>query len=240
MNAGPAPLAAEPSRVGDRLARFAPRLGRRHSVFYSHFVWFLKVVLPATALGLAMILVLWPQLAPQMNPIRIKPVAVGIEDLENLRMVNPRFVGTDAQDQPFTITADLATQPTAASTSTQLEHPKGDIGIKGGAWVALSADRGLYDKKAQTLDLDGAVNLFHDRGYEIVTDRARIFLDKGLAEGDAPVRGQGPDVELDGEGFRLEDKGARIFVTGRSRLKLFPASRDAPPASRDAPKERVN
>ena len=233
MSARPAPTAAGAPRAGDRLARFAPRLGRRHNAFYSHFVWFLKVVLPATALGLAMIVALWPQLVPQVGSIRIKPVAVGIDDLENLRMVNPRFVGTDAQDQPFAITADLATQPSAASTTTRLDNPKGDIGLKTGAWVALSAERGFYDKKAQTLDLEGGVTLFHDRGYEIVTDKARVFLDKGLATGDAPVRGQGPDVELDGEGFRLEDKGARIFVTGRSRLVLHPGSRE--PA-----KERVN
>jgi lipopolysaccharide export system protein LptC len=211
------------------LARFAPRFSRGHSVLYSRFVGLLKVVLPAAAVGLAGMVVFWPSLLPD-NVIRPRPVHVGVEDLENLRMVNPRFVGTDAQNQPYTLAADLATQESVTSPTTLLEKPRGDIALKGGSWLALTAERGVYEKKEQTLDLLGAVNLFHDRGYEIVTDKARVYLDKGLAEGDRPVQGQGPDVELSGDrGFRLEDKGARIFVFGNSRLIFYPEAAKAAP-----------
>ena len=186
-------------------------------------------MLPAAAVGLAAMVVFWPSIAPD-NVFRPKPVHVGAEDLQNLRMVNPRFVGTDSQNQPYTLSAELATQESATSPTTLLDKPKGDIALKGGAWLAVTAERGIYEKKEQTLDLEGTVNLFHDRGYEIETEKARVYLDKGLAEGDRPVQGQGPDVELSGDrGFRLEDKGARIYVFGNSRLVFYPdAARTAP------------
>jgi lipopolysaccharide export system protein LptC len=228
VNAVPSPAAPRP-RSPERLARFSPRFGRRPSVLYSRFVGLLKLVLPATAIGLAGMVVFWPSLLPD-NMIRPKPVHVGVEDLENLRMVNPRFVGTDSQNQPYVLSADLATQQSATSPTTLLDKPKGDIALKNGAWLALTAERGVYEKKEQTLDLLGSVNLFHDRGYEITTEQARVYLDKGLAEGDQPVQGQGPDVELSGDrGFRLEDKGARIIVFGNSRLMFYPEAAKAPP-----------
>lgn len=228
---GPASPAA-PIRPGERLARFAPRFDRRHSVLYSRFVGLLKVVLPAAAVALAGTVVLWPTILPDEARIRLRAVHVGVEDLENLRMVNPRFVGTDAQNQPYTLSAELATQESATSATTALDKPKGDIALKNGSWIALSAERGVYDKKQETLDLVGGVNLFHDRGYEIVTESARVHLDKGLAEGEMPVQGQGPDLELTGDrGFRLEEKGARIIVLGNSRLVFHPGADKGPGAA---------
>jgi lipopolysaccharide export system protein LptC len=45
------------------------------------------------------------------------------------------------------------------------------------------------------------------------------------------VEGQGPNSELQGEGFRLLDRGVRIIVTGKSRLVLYPGAK---PAARKA------
>jgi lipopolysaccharide export system protein LptC len=220
-----APLRALREPVeGDRFARFAPRLSGRHSAGYSHFVSLLKIVLPASAVALAMLVLLWPKLNPQQERFRIPKVEVRLEDLENLRMRNPRYVGVDNQKQPFTLTAELATQEAAGTMITWLQKPHGDITLKDGTWIQVEADQGTYDKHAETLDLAGGVTVFHDRGYEIHTERARVHFETSMVEGDAAVRGQGPDMELTGDGFRIEDKGERIFITGKARLMLFPGS----------------
>jgi hypothetical protein len=44
----------------------------------------------------------------------------------------------------------------------------------------------------------------------------------GDAQGDEPVKGQGHDFELSGEGFRIENKGARLHLTGESRILFHP------------------
>ena len=210
-----------PAQRGDRLARFLPGTGarRRYSVIYSRFVSLLKFLLPAAALTLTGLLLLWPQISPGPIKVGVK-VGVSVEDLENLRMLAPRMIGRDSQEQPYTVTAEQATQAAGSSDVTDLVKPKGDIQLDSGAWVALTADTGKYHKQSQMLHLEGNVNVFHDSGYEIQTKRADVDLDKGNAQGDDPVVGQGPDSELQGEGFRLYNKGAQIIVTGKSRLVI--------------------
>lgn len=199
---------------------------RRYSAFYSHLVSLLKIVLPSVAIGLVAIILLWPQLNPIDQRFRLKPVAVSMEDLENLRMMNPRYVGSDAQNQPYVITADQALQVSGDSNATDLVNPKGDITLNSGVWLSLTANEGTYRKQEQALDLEGKVNLFHDGGYEILTERAHIDLARNSAEGNDPVTGQGPDTELSGEGFRVYDRGQRVLVTGQSRLLIRPGQVD--------------
>lgn len=224
QSAGPRPSAALPRRHRARLSRVVSASVRRrhHNVFYSRFVGLMKIVLPATAVALAALVLFWPQINPLDNRFRLKPVQVTIDDLENLRMVQPRFVGTDAKNQPFTITADQATQEAGASDTTALASPKGDLTLNNGSWIALAASEGVYHKQTRLLELWDEVNVFHDAGYEIKTRRAKADLGEGNVFGDDPVEGQGPDSHLRGEGFRIYDKGARIAVTGKSRLVLYP------------------
>ncbi len=165
--------AAEPRLLDTFFERAVPR---RYSAFYSHLVTLLKLVLPSVAVGLVAMILLWPQLNPIDQRFRLKPVAVGIDDLENLRMINPRYTGSDTQNQPYVVTADQALQVSGDSNVTDLVKPKGDLTLKDGTWLALSAEAGVYRKKDELLDLEGNVNLFHDGGYEIATSRARIDL----------------------------------------------------------------
>jgi lipopolysaccharide export system protein LptC len=209
--------AAEPRLLDSFFERAVPR---RYSAFYSHLVTLLKLVLPSVAVGLVAMILLWPQLNPIDQRFRLKPVSGGIVDLENLRMINPRYTGSDTQNQPYVVTADQALQVSGDSNVTNLMKPKGDITLKDGTWLALSAETGVYRKKDEMLDLEGSVNLFHDGGYEIVTSQARVDLRKNSAEGAQPVVGQGPDTELHGEGFRVHNGGERVIVTGRSRLVI--------------------
>lgn len=229
-------MASEPLRVSARATPAARpaerrigffdtlRMPRRHSLLRTRIVRLLKLVLPAVAAGLVVLLLAWPQLHPIEQRFRLKPVAIGIEDLENLRVVSARLVGTDENDQPYTIVAEQALQQSGNSDVTDLVKPQGDIALNGGAWVTLMADTGRYFKGTERLTLAGHVSLFHDQGYELHTARADVDLGQGNASGDDPVTGQGPDMELEGEGFRLYDKGKRIQVTGQSRLVIRPAA----------------
>lgn len=225
LNEGMArPASSARSKETRMFASVAPAAPRRSSAIHTRVVILLKLLLPAVALGLIALVLLWPQLNPIETGFRLRPVAVSIDDLENLRMLNPRYVGTDAQNQPYTLTADQAMQVSGDANTTDLVKPKGDITLKKGTWIALSAETGVYRKQEQLLDLAGNVNLFHDAGYEIVTARAHINLDDGTAEGNDPVVGQGPDMELSGQGFRVFDRGERILMTGQSRLVIQPTA----------------
>ena len=225
--------APDPRAAASRLRRltFDTLTPRRFSALRSSVVHLLKVILPIAALIVAGSVLLWPHLQPEDRRIKLRPVAVGIEDIENLRMLQPRYMGVDEKNQPYTLTAEQAKQDTGDSDITELSRPKADITLENGTWVALTAEQGQYNKSTRQLELSGGVNVFHDEGYELKTARALIEFDRGVASGSAKVQGQGPNSELEGEGFRLLDRGAQIIVTGKSRLVLYPGAK---PAARKA------
>lgn len=197
-----------------------PRLSTRST--YSLFVSLMKIVLPALAVAIILLVLVWPRIMPEDPRFRI-----GLSDLDpeaagNLSMVNPRFQGRDSQDQPFSIVAEKATQPKSGTNRIDLAKPKADITLDEGTWIALTADNGIYSRTGKTLDLSGHVSLFHDQGFEMRTARARIDLEQGRASGDAPVTGQGPAGHLEAEGFRVRDRGQTIVFTGSSRLTIYP------------------
>ena len=182
----------------------------------------MKVVLPTVAGVLILLVGIWPYLQTQDSRFRIGFSALKARETANPSMMNARYVGTDEGNQPFSITADLAKNLLKNTSAVELEMPKADITLEDGSWLVLTAEAGLYGREAKTLGLIGAVNLFHDSGYEIRTAKADVDLARGIAEGDAPVEGHGPFGELKAEGFRLEDKGRVIVFTGRSRLVIHP------------------
>jgi lipopolysaccharide export system protein LptC len=202
--------------------RAAPRRG------YRLFVTMMKFLLPTAAAGLIVVVALWSQFNLDETRFRIGAVRLSTEDVESVRMVNPRYEGIDEKSRPFSITADLATQPDGASDTIDLAAPKADITLSDGAWIAISAESGRYERQAGTLELKGAVSLFHDAGYELHTNSARIDLKQRSAVGQEKVEGQGPSGELQGQGFALTEGGESVQLTGQSRVVLYPTMKDLP------------
>ena len=189
---------------------------------YSRYVNFMKFILPLTALALVAAIMIWPQLQVMDTSFSIALSNAKLSTKEGLSMVNARFVGVDLKKQPFSITADIAKNLLKDITQIELEMPKADITISDGSWLVLTANSGVFYQKRKILNLEGAVNLFHDSGYEFKTKKANIDLNRGIAISNEPVKGQGPFGQLQAEGFRIENKGNKISFSGKSTLILFP------------------
>ena len=195
---------------------------RHNGAGYSRFVVLMKLLLPTVALVLVGLVVVWPYLQTTDSRFRIGFSALKAREAENPAMVNARYVGTDKSRKPFSITADLAKNLLTGTAEIELEMPKADVTLDDNSWLVVTAETGIYNRKTETLDLVGAVNLFHDSGYEIRTEKALVALEKGIAVGSMPVAGHGPFGNLTAEGFRLEDKGKLIIFTGKAKLVLYP------------------
>ncbi len=193
--------------------------------WYSRFVQMMKVLLPVVAAFLIVLILVWPYLRSEDLRFRLSFAALTASQNEDPSIVNPRFLGIDKENQAYSITADLARNLTAGTPSVELEMPKADITLEDGTWLVLTAKNGIFRQAKKTLDLTGAVNLFHDSGYEFQTSKAEFDFKKGSARGSAAVRGQGPFGEMQGEGFRLLDKGKTIVFTGKSKLVIYPGIR---------------
>lgn len=216
-------------RPGGRLAAASRRTypqPRRRRIYprYTNFVALLKLLLPSIAAVLVILVAIWPQIQPRPVSLPLAAISISQEELDNLAMINARYIGLDNGSQPYTVTAEMATQVSPKSDLIQLQSPKADITMENGTWIALTAEKGDYRKDEQTIELEGDVNLFHDAGYEFHSESAFIDLGAGSAFGFEPVAGQGPFGTLKSIGFQVLDKGERIVFTGPARLVLYPAS----------------
>jgi lipopolysaccharide export system protein LptC len=206
-----------------------PRLSGRNS--YSLFVSSMKLLLPALAAGLVLLVVAWPQLMPDVTRSGLDFTKIARDQAKTLNMLNARYSGVDENNQPFNVAADLATQAPDNEDIVELQHPKADIRTTDGDLVALTARIGHYHREDETLDLTGKVHLVHDKGFDIVTETARVDLKDGSAAGDTAVSGQGPSGELQAEGFRLRERGQVIVFTGKSRLLIYPDAQESLPGT---------
>ena len=204
---------------GTAAAMQPPRFSGRSS--YSLFVLSMKVLLPALATALVLLIIAWPQISPTEERFRIGVSSISLEEAESLSMLNPRFDGIDEHNRPYSVTADLAVQDSGNDDLVDLELPKADMSMDDGTWVAVMAKSGRYHRKSETVDLSGEVVLFHDEGFEMKTEFAHVDLKAGVAEGDRAVEAQGPSGTLSSEGFRVEDRGERIYFTGKSRMVVY-------------------
>lgn len=212
---------------GPRRRSIAVPTGRRirHARGYSRFVGVMRWLLPLSAAGLAAALIAWPYLENRDDGFQMIMSDLEIDDTDRLTMTNARFLGTDQDGQPYTLTTREAWQDVADKDLVHLEEVEGDILLKSGAWVSLSAVSGTYHQPGQVLTLVDDVSIFTDEGYELHTDIAAFDLTTGTGWGDKPVSGQGPAGLLDAQGFRISKDDGRLEFVGRVHMTLYPGAK---------------
>lgn len=185
---------------------------------YSRRVARLKLILPAVGLGLLLTVTAWPRLAPVFERLRFAWPAIDLREARELRMLNPRYVGSDRNNHPFILTAAVGRQVPARQDLMALEKPRADMQTRGGAAMVLNSDSGVYQSQAQLLDLFGDVTLVHQNGATFLTSSAHLDMAAGAATGHEAVEGHGPSGEVWGDGFDIINKGETIVFTGHSKL----------------------
>jgi lipopolysaccharide export system protein LptC len=187
---------------------------RRHVV-----VRIFKVLLPLGALSLLAAIVLWPEFERAGDSARLSFRRISRATPDAVRVVDPRYQGTDDQNRPYNVTAVEAAQQGSANI-VDLEAPRADITLSGGAWMLVESRTGRYDRDSSLLDLSGDVTIWQDDGTLIQTEEALVDVKAGNAEGDSPIAAQGSFGTLTGDGFRLRDRGAVVVFTGNARAVL--------------------
>jgi lipopolysaccharide export system protein LptC len=185
---------------------------------YSRRVALLKLALPAIGGSLLLMVVAWPRLAPLFDHFRW--AAIDLREARELRMINPRYGGTDRDGNPYVITAAVGRQVPQRNDVMSLDQPVAHVVSHSGAKIVLTADSGVYQSQTQFLDVFGKVTVTHENGSVFTTSAARLDVANDAAEGTAPVEGHGPQGDVNGQGFRIIDKGDIVIFTGQSHLLL--------------------
>jgi len=192
----------------------------RYRDSYSLLVRFLKVALPVSALGLVVLVALWPELSGTKQRIEANLPKIERDDGGLVTMLDARLTGLDDDNQRFNLRAAAATRIPEREDLVELDLPDGDLLLSDGTWLALTANSGLMDRTAETVDLMGDVNLFHDEGHEFITTNAQVDMASGRAHGVAPVKGQSPMGAMRSQGFEVSDNGDVIRFTGKAWMLI--------------------
>ena len=227
VNEDTAPIAENQPRSRRNTLLAPPGVRRGSGARYTRFVGLMRWLLAFGAVVLAATVIVWPYFSGRGTaPSQFDLPTTGIEIKDGRpTMTNARFLATDENGQPYTITADLAWQEQGADEIIFMDVIEGDILLESGAWMTLSADRGVFDQTDQRLILESNVSLFSDAGYELHTQEAEIDLASGTAQGDMQVDGQGPAGLLTAGGFAIVDSGDRIRFTGPVHMTIFPGQK---------------
>jgi lipopolysaccharide export system protein LptC len=185
---------------------------------YSRRVALLKRTLPTIGILLLLLIALWPRLTPLWERIRFP--AIDLREARELRMLNPRYAGTDRLGRPYVVTAAVGHQVPDRQDLMSLERARADVKSHSGADIVVTADTAVYQSQAQLLDLFGNVTMTHENGTRFVTNTARLDIAHNAAQGDDPVEGRGPSGDIKSQGFRIYDKGDTVIFTGRSAAIL--------------------
>ena len=125
----PASIAQPPERGEPRRARLAvrDRAAVRIDGRYSRFVGMMKMLLPAVALALTAAVFAWPSEFEEAGRLEIAFVEAKGKEADRLTMLNPRYLGTDAEQRPFVVTAKIAEQDPKDQRRVSLSEVQADM-----------------------------------------------------------------------------------------------------------------
>ncbi len=210
--------------VWGRARAEAARRTRRH-VAIARTVRIVLVVVAAITVAYV---VIWPQIQPRMDRLRIGMAALDKLDADGEGLVKARLTGSDDKGQPYIITADFVRQIEGEPGILGLTRPRGEIEMEDGTKTVITAADGRFHQDARLLNLDGGVVLLTGDGSRYETAAADFDLAAGTASGTDPVQGQGPFGSVSGEGFHATGFGQTIFVDGRSTLTVAGTAQEKP------------
>jgi lipopolysaccharide export system protein LptC len=218
LTSGPRPPPRGPARPAlPRSLADIRRPARLASPQRRWLVGLAKRVLPLFALALLLLVAFWPEIQGTGDRSRISYRRIDITP-EGGQLTDAHYQGVDASGRPYTVTATRVRQ--LGPERTDLEAPKADMQMQSGEWLMVQAKRGIYEQKANRLDLAGEVILYRDDGTVLVTESASLDLRANAAAGHEMVHAEGPFGVLDAQGFTVLDRGAVVQFTGPARLVL--------------------
>jgi lipopolysaccharide export system protein LptC len=221
---GQAALQARPPLVGMRPPIALSRRSRPAAGDpYSRRVALLKLLLPAIGLALLLLIAAWPRLQVLFESVGPGFARIDLREARELKMVDPRYAGTDRQNRPYVLTAAIGRQIPDRTDLLSLERPRAKIALHHGT-VIVTAATGIYQSQAKLLDLFRRVSIVRQDGTRFITDSAHVDFSDNSAAGRDPIKGRGPWGAIAAQGFRILDKGDRVIFTGRSDLVMKSAA----------------
>ena len=205
-------------------ARFA--IAARHS----RMVRILRIAVPAVV-GLAMAGVVAISI---FNPFRalMKQLPVDMDNLvvsgTKITMEAPHMSGFTPDQRPYEVWAKTATQDLTDPDHVEMKTVRAKVLQEDRSTVTMEARTGLFDTKANLLDLRKDIFLQSSTGYEARLSQALLDIGKGTVTSEEHVDVKLLNGTLTADRLRITEKGELVRFEGHVVMNLI---MDSPPAA---------
>ena len=182
----------------------------------------LRIGIPAFV-GVVVVVVV---LTTYLNPLRmLTNLPVNVGDLvisgSKITMESPRLSGFTRDARAYELTADAAAQDLTKPDIIELHNIHAKVQMQDKSTVRLSALKGIYDSKGETLKLDRDIVLNSSSGYEGRLSEATVDIRKGNVLSEHPVELEMLQGTLNANRLQIFDSGDRILFDNGVRMTLI-------------------
>jgi lipopolysaccharide export system protein LptC len=208
---------------------------------HSRMVRVLRIAVPAVV-GLAMAGVVAISI---FNPFRIlmKKLPVDMDNIvvsgTKITMESPHMSGFSADQRPYEVWAKTATQDLTDPDHVELKTLRAKVLMEDRTTVTLDARTGLFDTKAQILDLRKDIFLQSSTGYEAVLSQAQVDIGKGIVTSEEHVDVKLLNGTLTADKLRITGGGEVVRFEGNVVMNLVMDNPTPAPASVEPVSEPV-
>lgn len=189
--------------------------------FYDHLVAWARRGFALIALGLAVLVVLWPTLQDKEVSFTLSYEDTTPND-DQIRMVNLHYTGTDLGGRRFEIIADKGVQTSPEAPSIRLEGIRASIDMSEDRSATLQSGGGTFFVEQNVLEMDGGVVMTTSDGYRFTVGEARFDLDNNHAESDEQISGAGPLGAFKADSFEIHVDERLVIFEGHIQMRLYP------------------
>jgi lipopolysaccharide transport protein LptA/LPS export ABC transporter protein LptC len=213
--------------AADRARNFAR--ARRHT----RYVRALRFTLPGAAAGTVALYCLmilettgWVGSFPKLEMPRIIP--------DNLTMDNPSYEGFNKDGGKYVVRAKTAIQDLVNTDFVRLNDITGDMSDAKKSKTTLTAAKGVFNTKANQLDLSGGIDIVAESGLKAKLSSATILTNENIITSKEPVLVEMPSGTVRSNEMRILSKSREIAFVHDVKAHLVPEKSDAAPAPQAA------
>jgi lipopolysaccharide export system protein LptC len=189
-----------------------------NNLSYRRTVGVLRVVFPLVTAGVGGLLLMAAVPASKIDPL----VFASAQQQQQTRpglITNPRFLGVDEQQQPFSLKAASAQQQ-GGSGNLSLDGISGSLSLHTGEKAEIRASRAWYDHQARKVFLQGSIKLNDGRGYALGINELAVDIHNKSAVTTGAVSGQTPEGAIAAGGMEVYEGGKRVVFRGAPSVQV--------------------
>lgn len=137
-----------------------------------------------------------------------------------LVMADPKLEGFTDENRPYSMTAFRAIQDIGSADRVDLEGIKARLPFDSDNWIHVKAPSGIYDRAANTLDINSEVSVKTDSGIVANLKSARLDIAAGNLDSPHPVEISMDGTQIAADSLSVRDKGAVMVFQDRVRVVI--------------------